>query len=134
MFHLAFPILDIKETIKFYTQTLNAKIGRTGLHWADFDFYGNQITVQKRGNFKKKTPIISRDGIPVTHFGIILELLEWHKLKEELESKNVKFLIAPKLVFEGEVGEQYSFFVEDPNGYSIEFKGFKSLSTVFQKQ
>ena len=36
--------------------------------------------------------------------------------------------------FEGEAGEQYTFFLEDPNGYAIEFKGFSELGGVFRTQ
>jgi uncharacterized protein len=131
MFHLAFPVVNIEETINFYTTVLNAKIGRSASNWADFDLYNNQITAQENNTFSKLSPNIGREGIPVNHFGIILKLSDWHQLKEELIAKNINFLIAPKIVFEGEVGEQYSFFVEDPNGYAIEFKGFADLKDVF---
>ena len=132
MFHIAFPVLNLQKTVDFYTEKLNAKIGRTGPLWVDFDLYGNQITVHQSGNFRKKVPVMGKEGIPITHFGVILDLREWHEVKQKMEEHHVPFLVPPKVVFEGEVGEQYSFFVEDPNGYSIEFKGFKSLDNVFR--
>ena len=134
MFHIAFPILNLKETIKFYTKVLNATIGRSTSNWADFNWFENQITVQVAGNFRKKTPVLGKEGVPLSHFGIVLELSEWHKIKQQMLANNIPFLVQPRIVFEGEVGEQHSFFVEDPNGYSIEFKGFKSLNSVFQSK
>ena len=132
MFHLAFPILNLEETIAFYTTILNAKIGRSASNWVDFNFHWNQITVQVDPNFKKLVPIVGKEGIPINHFGVVLILSDWLKLKEELIKKEVSFLIQPKIVFEGEAGEQHSFFVEDPNGYAIEFKGFEEFGQVFQ--
>ncbi len=132
MFHLAFPVINLKETIDFYTKVLDAKIGRSASNWADFNLNWNQITVQQDINFKKLTPIIGKEGIPINHFGVILILPDWEKLKEQLIEKKIAFLIPPKIFFEGEVGEQHSFFVEDPNGYAIEFKGFKEFGSVFQ--
>ena len=134
MFHIAFPISNLKETIKFYTKILNAKIGRSTSNWVDFNWHGNQITVQVAGNFKKKTPALGKEGVPLSHFGIVLELPEWNNIKLRMIEKNIPFLVPPKIVFEGEVGEQHTFFVEDPNGYPIEFKGFASLSSVFRNK
>jgi len=133
MFHLAFPIVNLEETIDFYLNTLKASLGRSASNWADFNLYGNQITVQENKVFNKLTPVISTEGIPINHFGIILDLPNWNKLRDKLIKSGVSFLIEPKVVFEGEVGEQYSFFIEDPNGYAIEFKGFNDLNGVFLK-
>jgi len=133
MFHLAIPIVNIEETMSFYLNTLKASLGRSASNWADFNLFGNQITVQENSSFTKLIPIISKEGIPVNHFGIVLNLSDWNKLKDKLKNKGINFLLEPKVVFEGEVGEQHSFFILDPNGYAIEFKGFKDLNNVFLK-
>ena len=133
MFHLAIPIVNIEETINFYLNTLKASLGRSGSNWADFNLFGHQITVQENNSFTKLTPVISKEGIPVNHFGIILKFSDWSTLKDKLKKKGVKFLIEPKVVFDGEVGEQHSFFIEDTNGYAIEFKGFDDLNSVFSR-
>jgi len=133
MFHLAFPVKNLKDTIDFYTNLLGAKIGRSAKNWVDFDLYQNQITAHQDDTFKKKIPIFGKEGIPINHFGIILALKDWEKLKTQMINNKVHFLVKPHIVFEGKVGEQHTFFVEDPNGYSIEFKGFRELESVFLK-
>lgn len=133
MFHLALPIVNLEDTMDFYLNVLNAKLGRLAASWADFNLFNNQITVQENINFTKLSPVISTEGIPINHFGIILKLNDWDGIKDKFISGGVPFLIEPKVVFEGQVGEQFSFFVEDPNGYAIDFKGFKSLDSVFLK-
>jgi hypothetical protein len=133
MFHLAFPVVNIEETIDFYLNTLKASLGRSASNWADFNLYGHQITAQENKAFTKRVPVISTEGIPINHFGVILKLADWNTLRDNLIKSSVNFLIEPKVVFEGEVGEQYSFFIKDPNGYAIEFKGFNDLNGVFLK-
>lgn len=132
MFHLALPVENLEETKAFYTDILGAKIGRSAANWVDFNLRWNQITLHENQNFKKQTPVFGPEGVPVTHFGIIQVLPEWEKTKQSIIDKGIDFLVKPKIVFEGEPGEQYSFFVEDPNGYAIEFKGFSDFSHVFK--
>ena len=132
MFHLALPIVSIEETTDFYLNVLKAKLGRSATLWADFDFHGNQLTLHETGNFRKEIIRLGKEGNPIKHFGVILNYEEWEKEKNRFEAKHISFLSEPKIVFEGMVGEQYSFFIKDPNGYAIEYKGFKDLNTVFK--
>ncbi|MGB0881797.1 MAG: VOC family protein [Vicingaceae bacterium] len=134
MFHLAFPVINLADTINFYVNVLDAKIGRKSTNWVDFNLKWNQITVHQDPNFKKLTPVFGNGGVPINHFGVILILSDWKKLRDELIAKKINFLVEPKVVFEGEPGEQYTFFVEDPNGYAIEFKGFVEFGNVFRTE
>ena len=59
---------------------------------------------------------------------------EWRKLSERLRAKGVKFIIEPKIRFEGEVGEQATMFFLDPSGNALEFKAFEDPSRLFAKQ
>ena len=46
-FHLAFPVLNINETIQWYTKILGCKVGRQDKRICtrvDFNFYGHQIS------------------------------------------------------------------------------------------
>jgi len=58
---------------------------------------------------------------------------EWKELAEKLKSKEVEFVIEPKIRFAGEVGEQATMFFLDPSGNALEFKGFNDFSQVFAK-
>ena len=132
MFHLAFPVINLEDTIDFYVNILGAKIGRKSLNWVDFNLRWNQITVHQDSHFKKLTPFFGNGGVPINHFGVILIMSDWIKLRDEFITKDIKFLVEPKVVFEGESGEQHTFFVEDPSGYAIELKGFVEFGNVFQ--
>lgn len=132
MFHLAYPCSNLEKTKAFYVDILKAKVGRTGTNWMDFNFRWNQITITEMNNFKPSRIEFHSDGTPIRHFGIIMVLTDWKKILEELYKTKVEFLIEPRIVFPGEVGEQHSFFIADPDGYPIEFKGFKELPNVFK--
>jgi extradiol dioxygenase family protein len=43
----------------------------------------------------------------------------------------VDFLIAPRVRFRGEPGEQATFFVQDPAGNALEFKAFADPGQLF---
>jgi extradiol dioxygenase family protein len=133
MFHIAFPVKSLSDTIAFYTNVLDAKIGRSGLNWIDFDLNWNQITVHEDNNFKKLTPIFGNESVPINHFGIILTLSNWEIMKQKIQDENIPFLIEPRIIFEGQAGEQHSFFIQDPSGYAIEYKGFKEFGKIFTK-
>ena len=45
----------------------------------------------------------------------------------------MRFLIEPDIRFEGEPGEQATFFILDPSGNALEFKAFDDDSRIFEK-
>lgn len=133
-FHLAFPIKDLEETKKFYCDVLGCSIGRSASNWIDLDLYGNQITAHVNQEAVCSSPYCRSDAnlFPLYHFGVVLQWNDWHRLMYRLQEEKVKFLIEPKTVFEGEIGEQKTFFLEDPNGYAIEFKSFQNEENLFK--
>ena len=50
------------------------------------------------------------------------ELLQINKIKENLKSKNIKYLDQPYTRFEGKEEQQETFFIEDPHGNVLELK------------
>ena len=71
--------------------------------------------------------------MPISHFGVILDEEEWTKYKQIAEENNL-FFKKPKVFFQDQIGEQNSFFIQDPSGYSIEFKLFINDEEIFTKQ
>lgn len=133
-FHLAFPVSDLEAARSFYLGILGCAEGRSSDAWVDFNFYGHQI-VAHLSNLPKQTIHNPVDGkeVPVPHFGVILEWEEWHRLAEHLRSSNVTFVIEPYIRFKGQVGEQATMFVLDPDSNSLEFKAFKDRSLIFAR-
>ena len=133
-FHLAFPVRNLETTRAFYVETLGCSVGRESDNWVDFNFYGHQVTAHKVDTVNSSSGINTVDGDPVNvpHFGIVLEKLDWERLAKKLESKGVEFQIKPKTRFEGQVGEQSTFFIKDPSGNSLEFKSVPGEEDLFK--
>ncbi|MCA9613236.1 MAG: VOC family protein [Sandaracinus sp.] len=134
-FHLAFPVVDLDRTRRFYVERLGCRVGREDARWIDFDFFGHQITahlVDREGAGSDTNPV-DGDDVPVRHFGAILPWDEWHALAERWKHDDVEFLVPPRIRFAGQVGEQATLFVRDPSGNAIELKSFRDPSRVFAR-
>ncbi|MCB9758574.1 MAG: VOC family protein [Alphaproteobacteria bacterium] len=133
-FHLAFPVDDLDAARRFYGELLGCAIGRTDPSWVDFNFFGHQITAHLRPEEAPRairTNAVDGDAVPVRHFGAVLPWDGWEALAARLAKAGVAFLIAPKVRFQGQVGEQGTFFVEDPAGNALEFKSFRDPARLF---
>jgi extradiol dioxygenase family protein len=58
-------------------------------------------------------------------------MAEWRSLAARLEKAGCEFLLAPRIRFEGEVGEQATLFLTDPSGNALEFKSFADPAQLF---
>ena len=133
-FHLAFPVCEIEATRTFYSEVLECVVGRESERWIDFNFFGHQITAHV-GEGNETAPTRNRvdnKAVPARHFGVILEWDDWDRLVSRLRRFEVPFYIAPYTRFEGEVGEQRTFFVQDPSQNFLEFKCFRDPEFVFR--
>lgn len=134
LFHLAFPVHDLDAARSFYGGTLGCPEGRSSQNWIDFDLFGHQIVAHLApGSGTRSVSSVDKDDVPVPHFGVVLPMAEWKALADKLSREGVKFVIEPKIRFEGEVGEQATMFFLDPSGNALEFKGFSDFSQVFAK-
>ena len=134
-FHLAFPVVDLAATRRFYSDRLGCRVGRESDQWIDFDFFGHQITAHlspKEARLVAANPV-DGDDVPVRHFGVILEWQAWQQLAERLTRDQTPFVIAPHIRFQGQVGEQATLFIRDPSGNALEFKSFKDMTRVFAR-
>jgi len=133
-FHLAFPVKDIESTRRFYGEVLGCAMGREAPRWIDFDFFGHQLSAHVAENQETAASNdVDGDAVPVRHFGAVLPWPRWEALADKLRQHAVEFLIAPRIRFQGEPGEQGTFFIRDPSGNALEFKSFKEPERLFQK-
>ncbi|MCC9607963.1 VOC family protein [Blastopirellula sp. JC732] len=134
-FHLAVQVHDLASARQFYGELLGCPEGRSAETWVDFDFFGHQFVCHVNKN-KKDTPAyneVDGHGVPVPHFGVVLDLETWAELAERLKSLGIEFVIAPYIRFAGQPGEQGTMFFFDPSGNAIEIKGFRDLGNLFAK-
>lgn len=133
-FHLAFPVHDLAAARAFYGGVMNCPEGRSSDEWIDFDFYGHQIVTHLAPDACGPgiTNAVDGHGVPVPHFGLVLDMTAWQALADQLSGK-VDFVIEPYIRFKGQTGEQATMFFTDPSGNAIEIKAFADRSQLFVK-
>ena len=126
-FHLAIPAGDLHNAIYFYCNILGCTKGnsenKSSDSWCDINFWGNELTLH--ASSCKQTGErhnVDMGNVSVPHFGVHLEANEFKDLKERIIQNNVKFIDKPYIRFKGEVLEQETMFIEDPNGNVLELK------------
>ncbi|MGY8942779.1 MAG: VOC family protein [Flavobacteriales bacterium] len=134
-FHFAIPVQNLEICSAFYKDVLNCKEGRSTEDWVDFNFFGHQLVIHQKEDFKAVRISNPVDGfdVPVPHFGVVLTWEDWHDLAARLKATNTKFEIAPCIRFKGKVGEQATMFFKDPENNALEFKAFKDIQQLFAK-
>jgi extradiol dioxygenase family protein len=134
-FHLAFPVHDLAAARAFYGGVLGCAEGRSDDHWIDFDFHGHQIVAHLAPQECAPAATGPVDGheVPVRHFGLILPWQAWQALADRLTAAGMAFIIAPYVRFEGQAGEQGTFFIRDPSGNALEFKTFRDEAQIFAR-
>ncbi len=132
-FHIAVPVRDIAEARHFYGEILGCAEGRSDEHWVDFNLFGHQFVCHlspalgRDGKIASHRNPVDGHGVPVPHFGVVLEMPDWEALAENLRSRAIPFVIAPYVRFQGQPGEQATMFLLDPSGNALEFKSFKDI-------
>jgi len=137
-FHLAIPVSDLDTAQAFYCDTLGFSRGRTADRWIDLDFYGHQVTLHlvddRGGDTGRPANPVDGDAVPASHFGVVLDMPDWQALADRLTAAGTEFLIAPRIRFRGEIGEQATMFFTDPSGNALEFKSFADPSQLFARE
>jgi uncharacterized protein len=133
-FHVAVQVRDLGEARAFYRGVLGCSEGRSASHWVDFDLYGHQFVCHlnpalgKDGKIASHFNPVDGDQVPVPHYGVVLEMDDWHELAERLRRHGVSFVVEPHIRFPGLPGEQATMFLFDPSGNALEFKSFRNIA------
>ena len=132
-FHLAIPVDDLAAADAFYHGLIGCAHGRRSDRWIDYDFFGHQLVAHFSPDDCAAAHTNSVDGknVPARHFGVVLDKRDWTALAAKLEKAGAEFIIEPGIRFEGEQGEQGTFFLLDPARNALEFKYFDDLGQLF---
>lgn len=133
-FHVAVQVRNIPEARRFYGGILGCLEGRSDESWVDFNLYGHQFvchlnpSIGPNGRIGSHYNSVDGHGVPVPHFGVILEMPQWRELAKNLKQKKIDFIIEPYVRFKGQKGEQATMFFLDPSGNALEFKSFADIA------
>jgi extradiol dioxygenase family protein len=132
-FHIAVQVRDIEEARDFYASKLGFPEGKSDEYWIDFNMFGYQFVTHlnphlgKEGGLESISNFGDGFGVPVPHFGAVMNFDEWEALVKKVRLFIDDFIVEPYLKFEGEAGEQGTIFFTDPTGNALEFKAFKNI-------
>ena len=107
--------------------------GRSAADWIDFNMFGHQFVTHLNPNLGRDGQVqrvlngVDGHGVPVPHYGVVLEIEQWEALRERVQGFVEEFVIEPYVRFEGEPGEQRTMFFTDPSGNALEFKAFRNI-------
>lgn len=139
-FHLAVQVRDINEAREFYGSKMGFAEGRSDKCWVDFDMYGHQFVVHLNPELGPTGAVsqifnpVDGHGVPVPHFGVVLEIDQWNDLANRVKTFIDEFVVEPYTRFAGEPGEQKTMFFLDPSGNALEFKAFRDIeNSLFAK-
>ena len=132
-FHLAIPVSDLEESKIFYQDILGFCIGRSSDSWIDFNFFNHQLVIHQSNKIQEKIyNSVDDHNVPIPHFGVILDLEQWHKFSNRIKDQ-IEFIIEPYIRFKNQPGEQATMFFLDPDKNALEFKAFKNDNMIFEK-
>jgi uncharacterized protein len=132
IFHLSMTVDSLETARAFYCETIGCIAGRSAATWIDIDFFGHQLSLHLGPIKAANTGQVERLSVPIPHYGVVLNLADWNALIERLRGASVQFMIEPQVRFEGAPEEQGTFFIADPAGNALEFKGASHAATLLE--
>jgi extradiol dioxygenase family protein len=117
--HVAVPCRDLEETARWYAEVLGAQPVRILHDRVTFSFGG---TLQLVCHLERRAIDISPRAYP-RHFGLtFLQMDDFTRLQQHVETLGIKFLVPAGPRFENTDHEHRTFMVVDPSGNVVEFK------------
>jgi extradiol dioxygenase family protein len=130
LFHLAFPVNDLKEAQRFYVDGLGCRLGRVSSTAITLDLKGNQLI-----GHLVKTDRVSPKSIYPSHFGLVFTSVEdWQAMADRAQERALPFYQKPRHRYPGTRLEHSTFFLEDPFHNLLEFKHYTYVSAIFGEQ
>ena len=130
LFHLAFPVTDLKAAQRFYVDGLGCGLGRMSASAITLNLKGNQLVghlITAQGERPK--------SIYPNHFGLIFTSLEdWQAMADLALERALPFYQKPRHRYPGTRLEHATFFLEDPFQNLLEFKHYTHESAIFGEQ
>ena len=105
-FHLAIQVRDIEEARDFYGVKMGLPEGRSSEQWIDFNMFGHQLVTHCNpqigitGTVSSVSNSVDGHGVPVPHFGVVMNFDDWNKLADQARTFIDKFIIEPYIRFE----------------------------------
>lgn len=97
---MSFPVRSIDEARSFYGGVLGWEEGRSHKNWIDYSCFGHQVVCHWVGNDFKAIDYhnpVDGDEVPVPHFGVCMEVDQFHEFAQKVKDAGIPFVIEPHL-------------------------------------
>jgi extradiol dioxygenase family protein len=128
IFHLAFPVRDIAETVSYYHDRLGRRVDLIEKHRCIINFWGHQAVAHlSAADVPAKVTMYPR------HFGVIFDREnEFEELLQRATIEDVAFFERHFRRFAGTPREHRTFFLTDPSNNLLEFKWYRHPELILK--
>lgn len=128
VFHLAFPVKNIPETVTFFRDRLGCRIDLIERGRCIVDFWGHQAVAHVSA-----APIPEKVTMYPRHFGVIFDREEeFEALLARATEAKLNFFEKHFHRFAGTPREHRTFFLTDPSNNLLEFKWYKNPDLILK--
>lgn len=137
-FHLAIQVRDIDKARAFYTQVLGCTEGRSAEAWVDLDLFGHQLVCHLNPSLKASAEAgeirnpVDGHGVPVPHFGVVLEMSAWQALADKLKRRVLNSSSSRMSVFRASPANRRRCFFTTPAAMRWNLKRLKIWTSCLQ--
>lgn len=128
VFHLAFPVRDVAETVSYYRDRLGRPVGLVERNRCIIDLWGHQAVAH-----------VSAADVPAAvrmyprHFGVIFDREEeFESLLRRALDEELPFFEKHFHRFAGTPREHRTFFLTDPSNNLLEFKWYRNADLILK--
>jgi extradiol dioxygenase family protein len=128
IFHLAFPVGHVTETVSFYRDRLGCRVDLVEKNRCIINFWGHQLVAH-----------LSAADVPNSvrmyprHFGVIFDRAEeFEALLKRATDEGVNFFEKHFHRFAGTPREHRTFFLTDPFNNLLEFKWYRNADLILK--
>ncbi len=128
VFHLAFPVKGIPETVEFYRDRLGCRVDLVERGRCIINLWGHQAVAHVSA-----ADVPARVTMYPRHFGVIFDRAEdFEALLTRAEEQRLSFFEKHFCRFAGTPREHRTFFLTDPSNNLLEFKWYKNPDLVLK--
>lgn len=128
VFHLAFPVKDVPETVVYYRDRLGCRVDLIERGRCIINLWGHQAVAHvSAADVPQKVSMYPR------HFGVIFDREEeFERLLARATEQGLNFFEKHFRRFPGTPREHRTFFLLDPSNNLLEFKWYKNPDLVLK--
>lgn len=128
IFHLAFPVKGVPETVEFFRDRLGCRIDLIEKGRCIIDAWGHQAVAHV-----SPSDVPAKVAMYPRHFGVIFDREEdFETLLARAESQGLNFFEKHFRRFAGTPREHRTFFLTDPSNNLLEFKWYRNPDLIMK--